>query len=217
MNKHLVNLIGASASLAIIVLGVVVFAFPLFSSANSTAASADDVAEQNRIHQVQLDAFTAQAADMTALDATVAELRAEFPMGAHVDDIVLLAALAVEAEGGSITSIAAAPSEPFTSRTGDAESVASAPAPEATAESDPAAVPADGGATGSPAPVAPTDGAQQVGVTIGIDAPDVAVATRIIDALRAGPRLVAVTQASVSAASESGVSLSVTLLAFFRP
>jgi hypothetical protein len=54
-------------------------------------------------------------------------------------------------------------------------------------------------------------------VTVVVAAPTVEAATRILDELRAGPRLVAVTQASVTEGAEAGVSLSATLLVFTRP
>ena len=73
-----------------------------------------------------------------------------------------------------------------------------AEAPEATAAADASA---------------PT----QIAVTVVIEAADVDAATRMLDALRAGPRAVAITQASVTQATEDGVTLTATVLAFSSP
>ena len=99
MTKQLVNLIGAATTLAILVLAVLVFALPLFTQATRTAGEADAVAAQNRSQQGVLDALVAQSADMTALEAHVATLRAEIPAEARVDDVLLLAIGAAAAEG----------------------------------------------------------------------------------------------------------------------
>jgi hypothetical protein len=212
VNKQLVNLIGAAASLLIIVLGVAVFALPLFSAANTTAASADDVARQNRTQQTVLDTLTAQSDDMTSLDRTVAELRAEIPAAPHLDDVLLLAVQAAVAEGGIVTSVTPATAEPFAPRTDETEAPPSAAPEEATTGTDETEQ--------TPAPAASPAAAeqQQISVTVVVEAGDVAAATRILDGLRQGPRVAAVTQAAVtSAAEDEKVTLTVTLLVFFRP
>lgn len=220
MSKQLVNLIGAVASAAIILLGVVVFALPLFSSAGATAAAADDVAAQNRTQQTVLDALTAQAADMAALRAEVDELRAEIPEAAHLDDILLLAVDAADDNGGVLTSLIPAATEPFAPRT--EAGAATAPTADGTAEATPEPATADASAgaaaAGNAAATAPPAHApEQVPVTVVIEAGDVAAATRALDALRAGPRLVAVTKATVTARPEGGATLTATLLTFHRP
>ncbi|WJL94330.1 hypothetical protein QSU92_10040 [Microbacterium sp. ET2] len=50
-----------------------------------------------------------------------------------------------------------------------------------------------------------------------IEAADVPAVTRIVDALRAGPRLVSVTQATVTTATDGRVTLTAALLSFYRP
>lgn len=217
MNKQLVNLIGAAASVAIILLGVVVFALPLFSSAGKTAASADDVATQNRTQQTVLDSLTAQSADMTELNAAVNELRAEIPEAAHLDDVLLLAVQAVAENGGTVTSVTPEEAEEFAVRVDEADAAATAAAAAPATETTEAGTEA-GAETPASAPAAPSaDAAQQVGVTLVIEANDVAAATSILDALREGPRLVAVTQATTTTSAENRVTLTVTLLAFYRP
>ncbi len=217
MNKQLVNVIGAAATLGILLIGVLVFALPMFSTASSTWKAADDVATQNRAQQTVLDTLTAQSADMTELDATVATLRDEIPAAAHLDDVVLLAVEAARENGGTVTTITPSPAVPFAPRAAEADAAAAPPAEEEAASAGEAT--SDAGApTAAPTPAAPAaDAPQQISVTLGVEAADVATATRILDALRAGPRLVAVTQASVTSDADNGASLSVTLLVFTRP
>ncbi|MDF2508541.1 MAG: hypothetical protein K0Q52_2400 [Microbacterium sp.] len=217
MTKQLVNVIGAAASLAILLLGIVVVALPMFSGASATWASADDVADQNRTQQTVLDTLTAQAADMTQLDATVTELRAEIPPAAYLDDVLLLAVEAARAHGGTVTSIAPGTVEPFAPRVTVGEDETAAPAPDAAAEETPAPDATTPPAEDAAASVEPAEAdAQQISVTLGVEAADVAAATRILDDLRAGPRLAAVTQATVTSDGEEGATLSVTLLTFTR-
>lgn len=216
MTKQLVNLIGAATTLAILVLAVLVFALPLFTQATRTAGEADAVAAQNRSQQGVLDALVAQSADMTALEAHVATLRAEIPAEARVDDVLLLAIDAAAAQGGSVTSVTPASSEAFAVRTDEAATPAPQPAAEA-ADASAAVGPSTTLESSTPAPVAASDGPQQTSVTVVVAAPTVEAATRILDELRAGPRLVAVTQASVTEGAEGGASLSATLLVFTRP
>ena len=217
MTKQLVNLIGAATTLAILVLAVLVFALPLFTQATRTAGEADAVAAQNRSQQGVLDALVAQSADMTALEAQVATLRAEIPAEARVDDVLLLAIDAAAAQGGSVTSVTPASSEAFAVRTDETATPAPQPAAEAAEAAEADDEPSTTLESSTPAPVAASDGPQQTSVTVVVAAPTVEAATRILDELRAGPRLVAVTQASVTEGAEGGASLSATLLVFTRP
>jgi hypothetical protein len=147
---------------------------------------------------------------MTSLDRTVAELRAEIPAAPHLDDVLLLAVQAAVAEGGVVTSVTPATAEPFVPRTGETEAPPSVATEEATTGTDETEQ--------TPAPAASPAEQQQISVTVVVEAGDVAAATRILDGLRQGPRVAAVTQAAVtSAAEDEKVTLTVTLLVFFRP
>ncbi|GAA1702115.1 hypothetical protein GCM10009808_20080 [Microbacterium sediminicola] len=220
MTKTLVNLIGGLAAVIILVLGVVVVALPLFGAAGTTNASADTVQDQNDTQQLVLDGLRAQAADMDALEDEVAALRDEIPAARHLDDVLVLAVTATSTHGGRIVALSTTESEPFAVRVDEADTTAPAyttgtdPADDTTTES--------GAASASSSSAAATDtatqtaDAHQTSVTITIDAPSVEDATAMIDALREGPRLVAVVQATVTS-DDDGVSLVVTLLAFDRP
>jgi hypothetical protein len=223
LSKKLVNLIGAAVTVAILVLGVVAVALPLVASAGATWSSADDVAAQNRTQQTLLDTLTAQSKDMTELDATVATLRAEITPAAYLEDAIQLAVEAAAAHDATVTSVTGGPVEPFAPRltVGGGETPPAAleetPAP---ATDPPAETPAPEGPAipqDSAAPeTTPAAGPLQIEVTLLIEADDVAAATRVLDDLRAGPRLVAVTQAGVTS-DETGAKLSVTLLLFVSP
>ncbi|MEW1834745.1 hypothetical protein [Microbacterium sp. NPDC079995] len=222
MTKQLVNLIGAAAAVAVLVLGIVVCALPLLSAAGTTASAADDVAQQNRTQEILLDTLRSQSADMAALDADVEGLRAAIPAAPHLDDVLYLALSAAEAHGGRVTTLTPATAEPFAIRSEEATDPAgAASAADAPAEAGGAE---PGGQTAAETPEATAAGAAsdpsapiQIAVTVVIEAADVDAATRVLDALRAGPRAVAVTQASVTQATEDGVTLTATVLAFSSP
>lgn len=222
MNKQLVNLIGAAASAAILLLGILVFALPLFSSANNTMRDAAGVASQNATQQSVLDGLTAQSGQISAIQAEVAELRLEIPETEHLEDVIELSAVAAATHGGRLKTVTPGTAGPFTPRTvevvaeGTGEPVT--PVEEPVAEETNAADAETDVETPAPAPspAVGAEGPQQVEVTVTFDTPDVATATAIVDALRAGPRLVAVTQ-SVVQTEDDGVTLTVTLLAFYRP
>jgi hypothetical protein len=226
VNKQLVNLIGAAASLAILLLGVLVCALPMFSSANATMSNADDVAQQNQTQQSILDGLTSQAGQLPDIQQDVSELRREIPASERLEDVVELATDAAAAHGGAVQAVTRGESAAFAQRTMEvvtaevstdggaaglpAPAPSSTPAPaEEDAEAEPAPAPAE------PAPVDP-EGPQQLEVTVEIKAPTVDAATLILDALRSGPRLVAVTQASVLT-EEEAVTLTATILVFTRP
>ena len=219
MTKQLVNLIGAAASLAVLVLGIVVCALPLLSAAGTTSSAADDVAQQNRTQEILLDTLRSQSADMAALDADVEDLRAAIPAAPHLDDVLYLALRAAEAHGGRVTTLTPATAEAFAVRSGEAtDPTEAATAAEAPADAG-GADPGEQTAAEAPEATAAADASAptQIAVTVVIEASDVDAATRMLDALRAGPRAVAITQASVTQATEDGVTLTATVLAFSSP
>ena len=217
MTKQLVNLIGAVVSLGILLAGALLFALPQFTGAQRIAADAASVEQSNATQQAVLDGLAAQAADMTALDAEVAELRRVVPASVRADDIVQLAADAASAHGGKVVTVTVGETTPFAARTAEAAAGAAdgtAPtATETTAESGTdsgdAAAPAD------PAAAPAGDGPQQVSITLSIAAPDSTAATAVIDELRKGPRAVALTNAGITTDDDGTVTAEVTLLAFY--
>jgi hypothetical protein len=233
VSKSLVNAIGVAVTAGILLLGILVFALPLWSTANATVQAAEGVAAQNRTQQAVLDGLTAQAAELDAVEREVAELRREIPTTPHAEDVVELAANAALEAGATLVAVRPADAAAFAPRTADV--VAAETGTEvAPAASDPAVT--ENAATGdaltedatadpptdapplteTAPPVADADGPQQLTVTVEFDAPDLATATALLDALRAGPRLVAVTGAIVQT-DDDAVSVTATMQVFFRP
>jgi hypothetical protein len=228
MTRRMVDLIGGVVTVAILLVGVLVFALPLHGGAGATMDQADDVRAQNAVQQTLLDSLTAQSADMTELDTDVARLRAGIPLTDRVEDLVELAVAATGAHGGTLLSVLPAPAAPFAPRTvepgadGEAPTTDAAGAEAASGQEDvdgtQATDAADTAASAPPpAPAAASeDGPLQTEVTLQFDVPGVEAGTAIVDALRAGPRLVAVTRAEI-ATDDDGVTLTVTVLVFSRP
>lgn len=224
MTKQLVTLIGAVASVGILVAGALLFALPQFTGSQQINADAASVEQANAVQQAALDALSVQAADMTELDREVAELRRQIPASVRADDIVQLAADAAAAHGGTVVAIAVGETSAFAPRTGEVDPAASTATETstATAESpgtdaaEPSAAPADPAAAPADPSAAPAaeDGPQQVSITLSVATPDRRSATAIIDELRDGPRLVAITNAGITTDDEGVVTAEVTLLAF---
>lgn len=220
MTKQLVNLVGALVSIAVLAAGVFLLALPQFTSAQQLNASAASVEQSNGTQQAVLDALNTQAADMTTLDAEVAELREVIPTSVRADDIVLIAAEAAAAYGGALTTVTVGETTPFAPRAMEAAvddaSAEAAVEGESTGDAAPAdAAPADAAPATTPTDGAPADGPQQVTLELTMTTPGVASATAAIDALRNGPRAVAITQAGISTADDGVVTATVSVLTFY--
>lgn len=230
MNKQLINLAGVLLSVLVLVIGVFAFALPLFVQAETTSRDAATVRQTNTTHQTAIDALRTQQDHSAELDEEIAGLRAQIPGIPHTDDIVFLAISAADRVGGTVTAVTATAVEPFaprTSPTGDGDSSSLLQMPSSgqagSAAPDGATPSVDGSApTGDAepaagaseaAPTSQSEGRMQIPMTIEMTVPSVEAATAAIDALRAGPRLVAVTSATTTS-SDQGVTLSVSVLAF---
>jgi hypothetical protein len=226
VNKSLVNVIGGAVTAGILLLGVLVGALPLWSNANATMKSADDVAMQNQTQQAVLDGLTAQAAELDSVQREVDALHLELPMNERTEDLVEIAGVAAYRVGATLVAVRPADAAAFAPRTPEVVAAETGVELEAAA-SEPAVDPttgeavtedsgaADAAAVPDPA-AAPADGPQQLTVTVEFDAPDVATATALVDALRAGPRLVSVTGVTVQT-EDDAVSVTATVQIFFRP
>lgn len=217
MTRQLINLIGGLVALLVLVGGAFLVAVPMYAAAESVGNEADQAASANDTQQLVIDGLRAQEAKFDELQADLAALRAQVASESRVDDLVALALSATAANGGSLDGVQASPAEPFAVRVGE-ETAPAATAPPADAETT------DAETTGAeqttteavPAPTGADDTQAQVPVTLTITAPDVSAATSIVDALRAGPRVVAITQAdTVTDSGEGGlVTLTVNALLF---
>lgn len=212
MSKQLINLIGAVAAIAVLAAGILLFALPAYSQSRSTHAEADTVAASNAAQQTLLSDLQAQAAQMDQLEAEVAVLREQIPGDPQGDDVVLLAAEAAGALGATLRSVSVGVSEPYSPRVSETATDTAGTDTDAAAAD---AVTTDGGATTGGTVAAEGSATEQVPITVSADVADIATATAFVDALRNGPRLVAITQATVTEGGESGASVTVTLLAFY--
>lgn len=223
MTKQLVNLIGAVASLGILLAGALLFALPQFTGAQRITADAASVEQSNATQQAVLDGLAAQAADMTELDAEVAELRRVVPASVRADDIVQLAADAASEHDGRVVTVTVGETTAFAARTVDAAAgaadgitpAATETTAETTTETSGSDEGADAAAPADPAATPAGEGPQQVSITVSITAPDSTKATAVIDELRKGPRAVAVTNAGITTDDDGTVTAEVTLLAFY--
>ncbi|UJP10277.1 hypothetical protein L2X99_00705 [Microbacterium sp. KUDC0406] len=230
MTRQLINLVGGLVAVLVLVAGVLLIGLPMYSNAQATAAEADQVALGNQTQQTIIDGLRAQEKKSDELDAELAKLRRQIAPEPRADDIVALAIAAVGAHHGTLDSVTVAEAEPFAVRVAEqADGAADAAAPQdgdqqaqdgdqtgqdgdqtAQGAAEPAsastAAPADAAAAGD-------DTRQQVPVTLVITAESVVDATSIVDALRAGPRVVAVTDAATTT-DDQGVHLTVTALVF---
>lgn len=220
MTRQLINLIGGLVTVLVLVAGVVLIGLPMYSGAQAAGKEADDVARGNATQQIVIDGLRVQEAQFDQLEDEVAQLRRQIAVEPRVDDVVALALAAVSAQGGTLDSVSATEAVPFAVRVDEQAPAPAAEADPGTAEASATDAAADGAAdatAAASAPVAaPASGADtqlQVPVTLAMTAPSVEAATSIVDALRRGPRMLAVTQATTTS-EEGGVKLNVEVLVF---
>lgn len=218
--KQLINLVGALVLILVVAVGVILGVLPLYLNSTSTNAEADQVAQTNATYEVQVASLRRDEERFDEIEASLRTLRTEIPMRGDLDDVFELIASAAATAGVTITSASAGDAAPWTKRTGT-EETAAAPAPPATtdpATSDPSTTEAaaETGAEPAPAPAPETDSLEkEVPFTIVVESVDTAATTRFIDALGAGPRLVAITHANL-VESNAVFTLTVDALTFMR-
>lgn len=234
MPKQLINLIGVLVSVAILALGVFLVAVPLVTQAISTNASADQIDRTNVVYQAQIDSLTKAKENKSETDAAVAALREQIPATPKLDDVFALVAQASQSSGASITSVTAGTPANFAARTvasslGD-QKAAPTPTPspsasaggvvgdaqqtagQANAQTD-ATNQATGAAGGVAGGTSSTSTRTQIDFAITVTATDMNQVTAFLDALRAGPRLLANITSTV-AQNGTGIQASITALTF---
>ncbi|WP_127475537.1 hypothetical protein [Microbacterium sulfonylureivorans] len=205
MPKQLVTIIGLVVSLGVVAVGVALVALPMWMQSLAVDGETATVADTNALYQAQVDTLETEADRQGEIDASVAALRTEIPAANQLDDVFEVVGRAADTAGVTITSATAGESAAFVARTaasapGEEPVAVPAPAPEdgtdgAAAEGE-ATEAAEGVATDAGTVIdegadAPLTGRQQVDFTIAVTANDMAQVTRFLDALRAGPRLLA--------------------------
>jgi len=222
--KQLINLLGIVVVLAVLTLGIVVVALPLYTQSLSTDSETARVAQTNSQYAIQVQALQAAKKDLSQTEREVAGLRTQITVPDHLDDAFELAIRAASAADSAITSMTAGEIEPFVARTavgedGKAIPPTPAPSPEATA---PPTVGASGGtgveSEASPVPhsTPPADDHRlQAPFTIAVEVPSPKAAAAFLDGLRKGPRVIAIVHSSLES-SASSFELTVDALAFIR-
>lgn len=201
MPKQLITVIGLIVSLGVIAVGVALVALPMWVQSLAVDTETASVANTNALYEAQVQGLEAEQARQGEIDASVAALRTQIPASNQLDDVFEVIGRAAAKAGVTITSATAGEPAAFVERTAATEPGAEPvpvatpePAPTGEAPADGTEATADAAATDpSAAPAAPVDaqltGRQQVDFTIQVTANDMAQATRFLDALRDGPRL----------------------------
>ncbi|BDZ40600.1 hypothetical protein [Microbacterium suwonense] len=215
MTKQLINLIGGLVCAVVLVAGGFLFALPQYLQAEGTEQAAQSARQNNATQQSIIDALRVQQSDSASLEADIAALRAQIPAEPHIDDIVRLALIAAARHGGAVDSVAPGDPVPFAARTAVEGAPASKPADAEAGSSEASASPGSSTSTGSGASAASDP--RQVPIEITFTPPSVQAATDIVDALRAGPRVVAIVQATTVTDDDGEVHLTVSALAFSDP
>ncbi|GAA1933083.1 hypothetical protein GCM10009775_26360 [Microbacterium aoyamense] len=195
MPKQLINTIGAIIAVAVLLAGVGLVALPLWLQSTAVQAQALAVQQSNDVQQSAVDGLAAEQSQLDDLEDDLAALEAEIPSAARIDTISALVATAASETGVTVTSFS--PSEPVSFEAAAASASGSdAPATDAA----------------EAAPAEPGTGRVQIPVTIDVTAPSLDSMTAFLDALRAGPRLLASIQPQIATGSE-GATATITALA----
>ncbi|UUT35182.1 hypothetical protein [Microbacterium elymi] len=168
--KQLINLLGLLVVLAVVVIGVVAVALPLYSQSVTTDGQTAQVTQTNQGYDIQVQALQAAKKNLPQTQQEVAQLRRQITAQGRLDDAFEIAITAAAATKSTITQMTAADTESFAPRTTvgeDGKAAAPTPAPAATSSTDAAAsgssatdaattdaAAAGGAATPAPAPAA---------------------------------------------------------------
>lgn len=227
LDTRTMNMLGLLAIVVVLGLGTVSIIMPMYQGVQSTSEQLSLAEQTNDGYRSQLTALAEAEGRKAEIEQSVAALRLEMPDNVQADTVLQVIANASAATEAFVESDSFAVAAPFAPQTGVGENTApsSAPAPPADpAEgSDPSAE-AGGAETSAGAP--PADAAagpgpeQQVEIQLTVSVRDTAMATSFLDQLRAGPRSLLVTSATLSKGGAHVVTnwdgtLKVTLLAFF--
>lgn len=222
--KNLINFIGGVIVIVIVAAGIALIALPLYLQSQTTDQTRAQVAGQNGVYQQQIDGLNAAKSNIDEITADVDALTLKVPVANEFDTVFELVGRAAGNAGVKVSSVAADAPIAFSVRTGPTlpgDVPAAAPADDASTDGATTDGTATDGATTDGAtapeptqPAAPAaSGRQQVPFHISVEAPNAAAATRFLDALRSGPRALAIIQSTL-AESTDALSLTVEALAF---
>lgn len=235
-SRRLINLAGTLLVVIVLVAGTMLTALPIYIESLKLNAQEREVAASNQLLQTQIDALSAKEAELPQVEQDLAELHAQLPGIPQLDDAVQLVVRAAGKADAAIESVQFDDFAPFVVRDAamvadqlpkNATGVAPAVQPEdegtdqngsgdAVATDDPASDPtSDTGPTTDSEPAAPgNDGQLQFPVRIDVTVPDPVAASRFLDELRAGPRLLRIDVVTASTDENNSVKLLVTGFVF---
>ena len=235
MTKQLITLIGALITAVVLVAAVMIGVVPLVGGVFSADAQRTQVAATNQTYEMQIAALQEQQQRMGEIEAAVAELRAQVPDAPLLNQVFERIAQAEDSSGARVESVSRGDLMPYAPRVGVGEDAA--PAAAATPDAEPtsetgtpidaandvaadanansAATNAANGAPEAASGSAAASDRAQVEISITATADDVASAVAFVDALRTGPRAVAIDTVSLSGAP-GAFTVQITALAFLQ-
>lgn len=225
--KNVVHGLGALIVLAVVAAGIALVAVPVYLQSLATESQVMTAAGQNAAYQTQVDDLRTSQSQIGAITADVAALSAQIPAESRFDDVFEIVGKAAEGAHVTVVSVEAGDPVPYAARTAPTApgaapaqtgqtTDAGSTAADAAENPAPAAGTTDaGGASGAGQSGTGAPGRLQAAFTITVDTPDVASATRFLDALRDGPRGVAIIHSALTGSGD-GLQLSVDALAFIR-
>ena len=175
MTRQSINVLGGALVAAIVVLGLFLGVLPRWQQAGAAESERRSVVLQNQGQEALIAALGAQRRQLPQLQAQVTALKQQIASGPHLEQLIDVAA-ALPA-GAALRSITPVPGT----------------APPASPTASPS--PNGGSAIGRDAATA---GFRSLAVTIVVDLRRASDAAKALDALRAGPRLLAVDQATLA-------------------
>lgn len=230
-SRRLINLIGTLVVAIALVAGTMLTALPIYLESRDLNAQEWDVATSNQLLQTQIDALRIKEAELPQVEQDLAELHAQFPGIPQLDDVTQLVVKAASKVNAAIESVKFDTFAPFAPRdaalltdqlpqtaTGVTPSAAPSDGTNGTGSGDAAVsddTSTDADAGQSPSPATPSvEEELQFPVAITVTAPDHAIATRFLDELRAGPRLLRIDAVNAGMDEEGSIKLTVTGFVF---
>jgi len=204
LSRPVLHLLGSGATIVLIGIGVLV-GLPLATQAMASASEADQIVHANGLQQASVEQLGAESARLSDLAADVQKLRAQIPAHTRASDLPSMLARAAQAGDATVTVIEPGAVGPFTARDEGVAAAAASTATGAAGEEQPASSGTSDSSAG--------DTAQQQTVHVQLRAADARAVAAFVDALRQGPRLIAIDTIRVERGSE-GVTATVTLLLF---
>lgn len=179
MSRRLINLIGISLVLVILIAGFSLLAWPLFGAASAAATQAGALAESNQNMQTQLNDQIELAKNKAALAAEVAGLRREIPVQDELRDVSAVASAAAATSGARITAISFGDPQVFAAPAGGG-------------------IGTDGKPVQKQTPATNTTTQIQIPVTVEAEVGSATQAAQFVDGLRTGSRLFQLVQVDTS-------------------